>query len=221
MSEYSITQEQIDGLLNEVSIEDRIQNQFAKIKNKISRMLYGAASRDLMRTKKELGDFMKSLEKNRPFSVEFIATFKAEFNNFSREILQGTQDYALFEHLVKLENMIGAMFYKVEQEKRRYPRFPLTIDLLLTAGGITHTLFGVDISSVGISFYAPLELTVGRRYSIHTPEPYNEELMVDVLRAAPVEPEHLNIWRTACVFPNLLTWERIRDIIVGTMENQE
>lgn len=220
MSEYSITQDQIDDLLSEVSIEDRIQNQFAKIKNKISRMLHGAASRDLMRTKKELGNFMKSLEKNRPFSMDFINTFKAEYNSFSREILQNTQDYALFEHLVRLENMIGAMFYKVEQEKRRYPRFPLTIDLLLTVGGRTHSLFGADISSVGISFYAPVELSVGRRYTICTPEPYNEQLMVDALRVAPLEPVKLNIWRTACVFPNLLTWERIRDIIVGTMENQ-
>ena len=217
MSEYSITQEQIDTLLNELSIEDRIRNQFIKVKNKISRMLHTNTSRELLQIKKELGEYMKALENNKPYSLDFINSFKADYKNFSRQILELTQDYALFEFVVKLENMIGAMFYNMEEERRRYPRFPLSIDLYLHIEGRTHTLFGTDISSVGISFFAPLQLEIGRRITLSTPALKDEQLNVDVLRVVRIEPEQLNIWRTACAFPNLLTWQRIRDIITGAM----
>lgn len=221
MSDYSITQEQIEHLLNEVSIEDRVWNQFAKVKNKISRMLQTRTSRDLMQIKKDLGGYMKALENNRPYSLDFIDSFKAEYKDFSKQILKITREYALFELVVKLENMIGAMFFKVEQERRRYPRFPLLVDLLLPGEGGGETVFGVDISSVGISFYAPVQLEVGRRITISTPAPQNEQLLVDVLRVIRIEPEQLNIWRTACAFSNLLSWERIRDIITGAMETDK
>ena len=219
MSEFSITQEQIDTLLTEVSIEDRVQNQSAKIKNKISRMLHNSASRELFTIKKNLGTFIKSLESNKPYSLDFINSYKKDYKNFSRDILKSTRDYALFEHIVKLENMIGAMFYQVDQERRRYPRFPLTIDLSITLDNETHKLFGADISSVGISFYAPIELATGRRYTVCTPVPGNEQLTVDILRVHRIEPEQLAIFRTACAFPNLLNWERIRDIIKTSMES--
>jgi hypothetical protein len=221
MSEYSITQEQIENLLNEVSIEDRVRNQFAKVKNKISRMLQTRTSRDLMKIKKDLGTYMKTLENNRPYSLDFIDSFKAEYKTFSKQILQITREYALFELVVKLENMIGAMFFKVEQERRRYPRFPLLADLLLSGEDGGHTVFGADISSVGISFYAPVQLEVGRRITLSTPAPQNEQLTVDVLRVIRIEPEQLNIWRTACAFPNLLSWERIRDIITGAIGTEK
>lgn len=217
MSDYSITQEQINDLLNEVSVEERIQNQFAVIKTKISRMLHQSASRELLRMKKDLLGQMKLLTAGKPYSQEFIDSFKEAFKKLSREILQATRDYALFEHIVKLENLIGAMFYDIQQERRRYPRFPLTIDLYLPLDGETHTLFGVDISSPGLAFYAPVELTVGRRYTIFTRVPDGEPLIVDVLRASRMAPDGMGIWQTVCSFPNLLTWEQIRDIIAGTM----
>lgn len=217
MSDYSITQEQIDALLNEVSVEDRIQNQFALIKTKISRMLHNSASRELLRIKKDLMGQMKALKAGRPYAPDFIESFKAGYKNLSIDILQITQDYALFEHIVKLENLICAMFYDIEQERRRYPRFPLTIDLFLTLDGETHTLFGVDISSVGLSCYAPLKLTIGRRHTIFTRISNGEPLVVDILRAVRAEPERMGIWRTVCTFPNLMTWEQIRDIISNTM----
>jgi PilZ domain len=218
MSEYTITQDQIDALLGEVSIEDRVHNQFAKIKNKISRMLHKTASRELLTIKKSLGEHLKLLEANKPFSLEFIDSFKVNFKHFSRNALKSTQDYALFELIVKLENMIGAMFYQVDQERRRYPRFPLTIDLSVTLENKVHKLFGADISNAGMSFYAPIELIVGRRYDILIPASGNDQLHVDVLRTSRIEPEQLNIFRTACAFPNLLSWDRIRDIIKTSME---
>ena len=217
MSDYSITQDQIEALLNEVSIEERIQNQFTLIRTKISRMLHQSDSRELLRIKKDLLDQMKLLESGRPFPPDFIDTFKVDLINITREILQVTQDYALFEHIVKLEHLIGAMFYSVEQERRRYPRFPLTIDLFLTIEGKTHTLFGIDISSLGLAFYSPIELTVGRRYTIFTREADGEPLAVDVLRASRLEPERMDIWQTVCTFPNLIAWEQIREIITSTM----
>lgn len=218
MSEYSITQEQIDILMNEVSIEDRVRNQFTRVKNKISRMLHTEASRELIQIKKDLGSYLKQLDDNRPYSLDFINSFKTDYKNFSRQILQLTRDYTLFEFIVKLENMIGAMFYQMEEERRRYPRFPLTIDLFLSMDGKTHTLFGADISSVGMSFYSPVQLDVGRRIALSTPAPQNAQLRMDVLRTVLIEPEQLNIWRTACAFPNLLTWDRIREIITSAME---
>ena len=219
MSEYSITQDQIDALLGEVSIEDRIHNQFAKIKNKISRMLHETASRELLAIKKSLGEYLRQLEANKPFSYDFINSYKADFKQFSRNALKSTQNYALFELIIRLENMIGAMFYQVDQERRRYPRFPLTIDLSVTLENKAHKLFGADISSLGISFYAPIELATGRRYDIMIPAFCNDQLLVDVLRTRRIEPEQLNIFRTACAFPNLLTWDRIRDIIKTSMES--
>jgi hypothetical protein len=217
MSEYSISQDQIDALLGEVSIEDRVHNQFSKIKNKISRMLHNNASRELLAIKKSLKEHLKLLEENKPYSLDFINYYKAEFKYFSRNMLKSTRNYALFELVVKLENMIGAMFYQVNQERRRYPRFPLTIDLSIVLEGKDYQLFGADISSLGISFYAPIELTTGRRYEILIPTYDNTQLLVDVLRTARIEPEQLNIYRTACAFPNLLTWDRIRDIIRTSM----
>lgn len=217
MSDYSITQDQIDALLSEVSIEERIQNQFALIKTKISRMLHRSASRELLRIKKDLLDQMKLLESGRPYPPDFVDAFKVAFNNLSKEILQVTHDYALFELIVKLEHLIGAMFYSVAQERRRYPRFPLTTDLFLTLDGKTHALVGIDISSVGLAFYAPVELVVGRRYTISTRKTDGEPLLVDVLRATRLEPERLDVWQTVCTFPNLMTWEQIREIITSTM----
>jgi hypothetical protein len=219
MSDFSITQEQIDSLLNEVSIEDRVLNQFTKVKNKISRMLHSNTSRELLQIKKDLSVYMKALEENRPYSLDFINSFKADYKNFSNQILQRTNDYTLFEFVVKLENMIGAMFYNMAEERRRYPRFPLTVDQFLTEEEETHTLFGADISSVGLSFFAPLQLEIGRRITLSTPPPQNHELQVDVLRVARIEPEQLNVWRTACAFPNLLSWEDIRRIITGVVES--
>jgi hypothetical protein len=218
MSDYSITQEQIESLLNEVSIEDRVRNQIAKVKHKISRMLQTHTSRELMQIKKDLGAYMKALENNRPYSLDFIDSFKADYKNYSKKVLQITREYALFELVARLENMIGAMFFDVEQERRRYPRFPLLIDLLLPGEGGGQTVFGADISCVGVSFYSPVELEVGRRITLSSPAPQNEELPVDVLRTIRIEPEQLNIWRTACAFQNLLSWERIRDIITGALE---
>jgi len=217
MSEYSITQEQINALLDEVSVEERIQNQFAVVKTKISRMLHKSASRELLRMKKDLQGQMKALASGKPYSQEFIDSFKEVFKKLSGEILQATQDYALFEHIVKLENLIGAMFYDIQQERRRYPRFPLTTDLYLPLDGETHTLFGIDISSPGLAFYAPVELTVGRRYTIFTRVPDGEALIVDVLRVSRTALEELGVWQTVCTFPNLMTWEQIREIIAGTM----
>ena len=217
MSEYSITQEQIKSLLNEVSIEDRVRNQFAKVKNKISRMLQTGTSRELTQIEKNLGGYMKALENNRPYSPEFIDSFQTEYKDFSKQILQLTREYALFEIVVKLENMIGAMFFNVERERRRYPRLPLISDLLLPGEGGGHTVFGADISSVGVSFYAPVQMEVGRRIALSTPTPQNGRLVVDVLRVIRVDHDQLNIWQTACVFTNLLSWESIRDIITGTL----
>ena len=217
MSEYSITQEQIESLLDEVSIEDQVRNQFAKVKNKISRMLQTRTSRELTQIEKNLGGYMKALENNRPYSLEFIDSFQTEYKDFSKQILQLTREYALFEIVVKLENMIGAMFFQVEGERRRYPRFPLLIDLLLPSEGGGHTVFGADISSVGISFYAPVQMEVGRRITLSTPTPQNGQLVVDVLRVLRVDHDQLNIWQTACVFTNLLSWESIRDIITGAL----
>jgi len=217
MSDYSITQDQIDSLLSEVSVEERIQNQFTLIRTKIGRMLHQSASQELLRIKKDLLDQMKRLESGRPFPPDFIDAFKADYNNLSKEILQVTHDYALFEHIVKLEHLISAMFYSVEQERRRYPRFPLTTDLFLTLDGKSQTLFGIDISSVGLAFYAPIELVVGRRYTLFTRETEGEPLVVDVLRATRLEPERLDIWQTVCTFPNLMTWKQIREIITTTM----
>lgn len=217
MSEYSITQEQIDALLNEVSIEERIQNQFALIKTKISRMLHSSSSRELLGIKKDLLGQMKALKAGKPYSPDFIESFKADYKNLSTEILQITQDFALFEHIIKLESLIFAMFFNVQEERRRYPRFPLTIDLFLTLDGETHTLFGIDISSVGLSFYAPVELTVGRRHTIFTRISDGEPLVVDVLRTFRAEPERMCIWQTVCTFPNLMPWEQIRGIISNTM----
>lgn len=219
MSEYLITQDQIDALLGEVSIEDRVHNQFAKIKNKISRILHETPSRELLTIKKSLGEHLKLLETNKPFSLDFINSYKTEFNHFSRNALKTTQNYALFELIVKLENMIGAMFYQVDQERRRYPRFPLTTDLSVTLDGKVYTLFGADISSLGLSFYSPIELLTGRRYEISIPACGSAQLLVDVLRTCRIEPEQQGIFRTACAFPNLLTWERIRDIIRASMES--
>ena len=219
MSEYSITQDQIDALLGEVSIEDRVHNQFGKIKNKISRMLHESASREFLVIKKNLNEHLKLLDANKPYSLDFINSYKGSFKHFSRNALRSTQNYALFEHIVKLENMIGAMFYQVDQERRRYPRFPLTIDLSVTIEDKVHRLFGADISSLGISFYAPIELATGRRYEIEVPASDNVRFRVDVLRTSRIEPEQLNIFRTACAFPSLLTWDHIRDIIRTTMEN--
>lgn len=219
MSEYSITQDQIDALLKEVSIEDRVHTQYAKIKNKIDRMLHKVTSEDLLTIKKNLALCMEELENNKPYSPNFINVFKTNYKDFSKGILQNTMDYALFEHVVKLENMIGAMLYKVEQERRRYPRFPLTVNLTLFLDNKTHDLVGGDISSVGISFYASIELSTGRRYTIGTPPPTSEELVADVLRVSRVEPQPLDIFRTGCAFPNLLPWERIREIISTSMAN--
>lgn len=217
MSDYSITQEQIDALMNEVSVEERIQNQFALVRTKISRMLHNSASRELLKIKKDLLNQMKALEASRPYASDFIDSFKADYKNLTREILQITQDFALFELIVKLENLISAMFYNIEQERRRYPRFPLTIDLFLPLEGETYTLFGVDISSVGLSCYAPVELTVGRRYTIFTRISNGKSLVVDILRAVRAEPERFGAWQTVCTFPNLMTWEQIRGIISSTM----
>ena len=218
MPEYSITQDQIDALLGEVSIEDRVHNQFSKIKNKISRMLHETASRELLAIKKNLSEHSNLLEVNKPYSLDFINSYKVEFKHFSRNTLKNTQNYALFELVVKLENMIGAMFYQVDQERRRYPRFPLTIDLSVILEKKDYKLFGADISSLGISFYAPIELITGRRYEILIPASGNTQVLVDVLRTSRIEPEQLNVYRTACAFPNLLTWDRIRDIIRTSME---
>lgn len=219
MSDYSITQDQIDALLNEVSVEERIQNQLALIKTKIGRMLHKSASRELLRIKKDLLGQMKLLESGKPYSPDFVDSFKTDFQNLSKEILEITQDYTLFEHIVKMENYINAMFYSIEQDRRRYPRFPLTIDLFLTLDGETHTLFGIDISSVGLAFYAPLALAVGRRHTIFTRATEGESLVVDILRATRVEPERMGVWQTICTFPNLMKWEQIRDVIIGTVRN--
>lgn len=218
MSDYAITQEQIDALMGEVSIEDRVCNQFAKIKNKISRMLHETASRELLNIKKDLGEYLKLLEANKPYSLDFINSYKGKFKQFSRNSLKSTRNYALFEIIVQLENMIGALFYQVDQERRRYPRFPLTIDLSVTIEDKVHKLFGADISSLGLSFYAPVELVTGRRYEIQVPASDNVQLRADILRTSRIEPEQLDIFRTACAFPSLLTWDRIRDIIKTTME---
>ena len=217
MSEFSITQEQIKNLLNEISVEDRVRNQFSKENNKIDRMLQTRPSKELTHIQKGLAGYMKALESNRPYSPDFIDSFQAEYKDFSRRILQLTRDYALFELVVKLENIIGAMLYEVERERRRYPRFPLLIDLLLPGEGGGHTVFGADISSVGMSFYAPVQLDVGRRITLSIPTLENEELLMDVLRVFRIEPEQINIWRTACVFTNLLSWERIRGILTGAL----
>ena len=127
-------------------------------------MLYRAPSRELLTIKKDLGKYIVALETERPFSQDFINTFKKRFKHFSINILSITENYALFEHAIKLENMIGAMFYQVDQERRRYPRFPLTADLILNTNDQTHKLFAHDISSVGISFLSPVALVLGRRY---------------------------------------------------------
>jgi len=219
MSDYSITQEQINSLRDEIAIEDRIQNQFALVRTKIGRMLHLSESRELLKFKKDLLDKMKALDAGRPYTSEFADTFKADFKNLNREILQVTQDYALFELIIKLENLIDAMLYNVHQDRRRYPRFPLAIDLFLDFEGETRTLVGVDISSVGLSFYAPVELTVGRRYTVSTRMSGGEALVVDVLRTTRVEHERLGAWQTVCTFPNLMPWGRIREILSDTMRN--
>jgi hypothetical protein len=217
MSDFSITQEQINSLKNEVSIEERIQDQLALIRTKINRMLHKSESRELLRIKKDLLNQMKALETGKPYAPDFVGSFKAEFKKLTTEIFQTTQEYALFELIVKLENLIDVMFYNVHQDRRRYPRLPLAIDLFLTLGGEAHTLPGIDISSVGLSFYAPVELAVGRRYTVFTRLTDGESLVVDVLRATRVEHQRAGVWQTVCTFPNLVPWERIREIISSTM----
>jgi hypothetical protein len=217
MSDFSITQDQINSLKNEVSIEERIQNQLVLIRTKFGRMHKKTGSQEVLIFKKDLLDRMKTLEAGRPYSPDFIESFKADLKNLTRQILQATQDYALFELIVKLENLIDAMLYNVQQDRRRYPRFPLAMDLFLTLEDETHTLLGIDISSVGLAFYAPVELAVGRRYTLFTQMSDGESLVVDVLRAARSEHEQLDVWQTVCTFPNLVAWERIREIISGTM----
>jgi hypothetical protein len=219
MSDFLITQDQINSLKNEVSIEERIQSQLVLIRTKFGRMHQKTASQELLRFKKDLLDQMKALETGRPYSPDFIESFKADFKRLTREILQATQEYALFELIVKLENLIEAMLCNVQQDRRRYPRFPLAIDLFLTLEGKTHTLLGIDISSVGLAFYAPVELAVGRRYTVFTKMSDGESLVVDVLRATRSEHERLDAWQTVCTFPNLVAWERIREIISCTMGN--
>lgn len=218
MTDYSITQEQIKSLLDEVSIEERVRNQFILIRTKIGRMLNRFESRELLRIQKDLQDRMKTLEAGGPpYPQEFIDAFKGGIKNRVREILQVTQDFALFELAVKLENLIAAMFYDINQEQRRFSRFPLTIDLFLTLGEKTHLLPGIDISSEGLAFYAPVALSVGRRYTVTTRITDGEEMAVDVLRTRLVERRPPGVWQTACTFPNLMAWERIREIVSKTM----
>jgi hypothetical protein len=219
MSDFSITQDQINSLKNEVSIEERIRNQLVLIRTKFGRMRHKTESQELLRFEKDLLDRMKTLETGRPYTPDFIDAFKTDLKDLTREILQATQDYALFELIVKLENLVDAMLYNVHEDKRRYPRFPLATDLFVTIDGKTHALLGIDISSLGLAFYAPVELAVGRRYTVVTQISAGESLTVDVLRAARVEHERLDAWLTVCTFPNLVTWERIREIISGTMGN--
>ncbi len=217
MADFQISQEQLDTLLSEVSIEDKMRSQYARTKNTISKMLHRNPTRELLSIKKDLGEYIKALETNAPYSLEFIHSFKANYKSFTRNVLFLTQNYALFEHVVKLENIIGAMFYKIDEDRRRYPRFPLTTDLSLSIDGGTHRLFGSDISSVGVSFFSPVELTIGRRYDICMIPEKEIHLPADVLRTTQIEPLQLNIFRTACAFPNLLPWEQVRDIIKASL----
>jgi hypothetical protein len=217
MSDFSITQEQINSLKDEVSIEERIENQLVRIRTKIGRVQKRTASQELVRVKKELLDQMEKLEIGSPYPQDFIDAFKSDLKKITREILQITHDYALFELIVKLENLTDALLYDVHRDRRRYPRFPLATDLFLTLEEETHTLLGIDISSLGIAFYATVELAVGRRYTILTRMPDGEPLTVDVLRATPSEYEQLSVWQTVCTFSNLVPWEKIREIISDTM----
>jgi hypothetical protein len=217
MSEFGITQKQIDALLHDISIKDRVGRQYDKIDHKLARMRRLSDSAALSSLQEELYARIRSLETEPSYSPAFISAFKTEFSDFSRKALRLTREYPLFELLVALEGMIGAMLYRVDRERRRYPRFPLPGDLSLIFENESYSLSGGDISSVGISFFGPVRLPLGGRYALIPSGTLS--LWADVLRITPMAPEELGIFQTVCAFPNLLPWDRIRDIIIASLEN--
>ena len=214
MPEMIITQDQIDTLCNEISIEDRVQDHHAQVAGKLARMRRSSENPEIPALEQELEGHIRSLTEPKPHSADFIHAFKTEFRRFVEKALRATRDYPLFERLVALEGLIGLMFFRIDRERRRYPRFPLAAPMTLALEPETR-VFAEDISSMGISFYAPLSLPLGRRFEVRCGSTH---LTVDILRVTGMEPEQMGCFRTVCAFSNPLPWEKIRDLIKASLE---
>jgi hypothetical protein len=214
MSDMIITQDQIDAIFNEISIGDRMQVHYAKVAGKLARIGRSSKNPGLPALERELKNHIRSLAEAKPYSPDFIHAFKAGFRQFSEEALGVTKDYPLFELLVTLESLIGLMFFQIDRERRRHPRFPLAAAMTLALAEETR-VFGIDISSGGISFYAPLSLPPGRRFEVMVG---SMRLAVDILQVTGMAPEQMGCFRTVCTFPSPLPWESIRDLIRASLE---
>ena len=215
MSDMIITQDQIDAIFDEISIEDRMQVHYAKVAGKLARIGRASKNPGLPALERELKNHIRSLAEAKPYSPDFIHAFKADFRRFSEEALGVTKDYPLFELLVTLESLIGLMFFQIDRERRRHPRFPLAAAMTLALAQETCQVFGIDISSGGISFYAPLSLPPGRRFEVMAGSMH---LTVDILQVTGMAPEQMGLFRTVCTFPSPLPWESIRDLIKASLE---
>ncbi|MBW2366858.1 MAG: PilZ domain-containing protein [Deltaproteobacteria bacterium] len=218
MTEPTITQDQIDALLKEVAIEDRIQNQYERIELKIDQLLSQTQSKDLTAAKAALGRQMAFVTRNNSESQDTAPKLRDEMKKLAIDLLGLTNDIGLFERIVKLQTLIGLNLYRVKQDRRQHPRFPLTVDVTLKANGNVHRLYANDISSIGLSLIATEKLPVGRRYGLIFSSLPDQEHQIDVLRVRKMPQDQLLIYQAACTYANLLPWATIRKIIESVVQ---
>jgi len=213
MTEPTITQDQIDALLKEVAIEDRIQNQYERIERKIDQLLSQTQSEDLTAAKAALGTQMALVAHNNSDSQAVAPKLRDDMKKLAVDLLGMTNDIGLFERVVKLQTLMGLNLYQVKNDRRQHPRFPLTVDVTLKANGNIHQLYANDISTIGLSLIATEKLPVGRRYGLIFSSLPDQEHEIDVLRVRKMSQNKLVIYQAACKYTGLLSWSTIRKII--------
>jgi len=87
MTEPTITQDQIDALLKEVAIEDRIQNQYERIELKIDQLLSQTQSKDLTAAKAALGRQMAFVTRNNSESQDTAPKLRDEMKKLAIDLL--------------------------------------------------------------------------------------------------------------------------------------
>jgi hypothetical protein len=211
---FNINQNQIDGLLQELSLKDKILFEADAFQKAFSKFIASQPSREILQVKRKVSRLIKKIDDESAFSSQSKADLIREFRKLSHQILSASENYRLFEKAIKLENMIHLYFFDIDAERRLTNRFPFVSEATLIYDTKKTIISTLNISYSGIGFFSPVSNGHRHAYELVIASKQEIRLSLKTVRAKLLHKSKPVLYEVGARFEKPITWDKIKYMLI-------
>ncbi len=211
-SEILISQELLDSVLSDISIDEQLDFSMNKVLNAIDLVLQSKPSKELILVKREIkgtiGKIKNATSEDEKYKI--LNLFQKIYGNII--IIESSNN--LYKVVSQARNLLQLWAHDLHSDKRGDYRIPVSIETTANCVHDSVEIYIINISMTGACLFASKELFVGDDYYMCIKTANPSTIVLQPRRVEKIRSSGRYVQLAGCRFKEPLTAEDLRSIIV-------